>query len=143
MAVTFVALHCKGISQLLYHHRSHLPHASTGRESKRCKGAMCDFPYPISVLSLFVTLHLPKQRLEGLGLVALCVGVEYPGIKKCVTALGPKPSHPDVFSGQCWRLSAGGILLSEFATSARPQYRCVFPSCIMHGNQLDHYGACG
>ena len=70
-------------------------------------------PFPLSVLSLFVTLHLPKQRLERLGPVASRVGVEYPGIKKCVTALGPEPSHPDVCSGI--RVSVGGWVPEGFS----------------------------
>ena len=54
---------------------------------------MLDFIYSLSVLSLLVTLHLPKQRLEGLGPpVASRVGVKYPSIEKCVIALGPETS---------------------------------------------------
>ena len=45
---------------------------------------MLDFPYPLFVLPLLDTLHLPKQRLGGLGPVASHVAVEYPSIKNAL-----------------------------------------------------------
>ena len=65
-------------------------------EKTWCEGSVLDFPYPLSVLSLLVTLHLPKQRL---GQVALRVWVKNPSVKGCVTALGPEPPNPDICSG--------------------------------------------
>ena len=113
MAVTFVAIRGKGISQLLYHHRSLLVHASTSRENKRCEGSVLDFPYPLSVLSFLITLHLPKQTLEGLGPVASRVWVKKASVKECVTALGPEPPHPDICSG-IW-VSVGGAVPERFS----------------------------
>ena len=122
-AVPFIALHGKVIGQLLHNHHSLLAHASSSCENKRCEGAVFYFSYPLPVFSLLITLHLPKQRLKGLGPVASRVWVKNLSVKKCVTALGPARTRMSAL--------ASWTVLAVRCRSDSPVRGCNFGSTSM------------
>ena len=65
---------------------------------------MFNFSYLISILFLYVILHLLKDGFEGPRPIVSCMGIKYLCVKKCVKALAPESLHPDIswHLGQYW-----------------------------------------